>query len=535
MNKLLELPESTFFVYTANEHNGATANVNRQERGQDPRLQMRVREDVDANVPWHALTIDAAYAQVESGPEGLGSGEAAQRLRTFGPNVLERALPDGPFWMLWRQVHNPLIWILIAASVLAVLVGKVTDGLVVLAVVILNSLIGFLQEYRASKAIEALRGMVPENAVALRDGHRCSLLVDALVPGDVVVLASGDKVPADLRLVAVRNLRVEEATLTGESVPVEKGVDPVAEDTSIGDRTSMAFAGTLVTYGTATGVVVATGARTELGRISTLLQQTVELDTPLTRALAVIGKYITVAVLVVSAVILAIGLVRATAAGLPIAEAARETLIFAIALAVGAIPEGLPAIVTIALAIGVRRMAARRAIIRRLPAVETLGSTTVICSDKTGTLTRNEMTVMEVWTPSGGACRVEGVGYAPVGGFRPAGATSFGPAPDGVRQLLRDAALCNDATLRQNNAHWTITGDPTEGALVVAAGKAGISVEEARTRNPRQDTIPFESENQFMATLHKGAARSVLKGAPEVILRRCTDFPDGLDPAAIHV
>jgi Ca2+-transporting ATPase len=486
---------------------------------------------------WHSLGVEEAYQGVGSGPEGLTSEEAQRRLDAHGPNVLDRTSADGPLRILFRQINSPLIWVLLAASVLAVALGKVTDGLVVLAVVVLNSLIGFVQEYRASQAIEALRGMVPENVAALRDGRKTAVPAAILVPGDIVMLASGDRVPADLRLVAAKNLRVDEAALTGESVPVEKSPAPVAEDAPIGDRTPLAFAGTLVTYGTATGLVVATGARTELGRISTLLQQTIALDTPLTRALESVGKYITLAILAVTAVMLAIGVARATGAGLPLGEALRETLIFAVALAVGAIPEGLPAIVTIALAIGVQRMAARRAIIRKLPAVETLGSTTVICSDKTGTLTRNEMTVLEVWTPSAGPCRVEGVGYAPVGGFRPAGRDAFGPAPAEVRRLLEDAALCSDATLHPHHGQWTVTGDPTEGALVVAAEKAGVGVEEARRRSPRLDAIPFESENQFMATLHadpEGSARIVLKGAPEVVLRRCLAGPEGADPDAVH-
>ncbi|MCU0971851.1 MAG: HAD-IC family P-type ATPase, partial [Gammaproteobacteria bacterium] len=289
--------------------------------------------------------------------------------------------------------------------------------------------------------------------------------------------------------------------------------------------------GTLVTYGTATGLVVATGAATELGRISTLLQEATDLETPMTRALAVIGRYIAVAIVAVTAVILAIGVARAMDAGLPLADTLREALVFAIALAVGAIPEGLPAIVTISLAIGVQRMASRRAIIRKLPAVETLGSTTVICSDKTGTLTRNEMTVVEVWTPDGGTCGVEGVGYAPVGSFRRGGTDAA--APEDVRRLLRDAALCSDATLHEHAGHWTITGDPTEGALVVAAEKAGIAVGDARRGEPRRDAIPFESENQFMATLHDApaGARVVVKGAPEVLLRRCEGE---LDAAAVH-
>jgi Ca2+-transporting ATPase len=486
---------------------------------------------------WHALDTAGAFAELRSGPAGLASTEARERLSAHGPNVLERLGGEGPLRILWRQIDNPLIWVLMASAAIAVALGKVTDGLVVLAVVVINSLIGFVQEFRASRAIEALRDMVPEYATALRDGARHTVPVAELVPGDLVLLAAGDKVPADLRLVAVRNLRIEEAALTGESVPVEKTTGPLPADTAIGDRTPMAFGGTLVSYGTGTGLVVATGGATELGRISSLLQQTTDLETPLTRALGTIGKYLAVAIVVVSAVILTIGVLRVTGAGLPLGAALRETLTFAIALAVGAIPEGLPAIVTISLAIGVQRMARRRAIIRKLPAVETLGSTTVICSDKTGTLTRNEMTVVEVWTPAGGACAVEGVGYAPAGGFR-RGAAAGGPAPADVQRLLLDAALCSDAVLREGqDGQWTIAGDPTEGALVVAAEKAGVAVEEARRVHARRDAIPFESENQFMATLHDvpaGGRRVVVKGAPEVVLRRCGDGPDGVDHAALH-
>jgi magnesium-transporting ATPase (P-type) len=487
-------------------------------------------------VPWHSLDLPSALGALASRPEGLTSDEARERLGQYGPNVLERARGDGPLRILWRQIDNPLIWVLLASAAVAVAIGKVTDGLVVLAVVVLNSLIGFFQEYRASRAIEALRGMVPEYATVVRDGGRHRVPVADLVPGDLVLLASGDLVPADLRLAAVKRLRIDEAALTGESVPAEKVVSPVAPDAAIGDRSSMAFGGTLVTYGTATGLVVATGAGTELGRISTLLQEATPLETPLTRALATVGKAIALAIVAVSAVILSIGVLRATAAGLPLDDALRETLIFAIALAVGAIPEGLPAIVTISLAIGVQRMAHRHAIIRKLPAVETLGSTTVICSDKTGTLTRNEQTVVEVWTPAGGPCQVEGVGYAPEGGFR-RGQANAGLAPGDVRRLLLDAALCSDATLHRRGGHWGIAGDPTEAALVVAAEKAGVQVEAERRRHGRLDTVPFESENQLMATLHEqpdGERRVIVKGAPEVVLNRCGVGPDGVDHAAFH-
>ncbi len=486
--------------------------------------------------PWHSLDLADTYAELASSPEGLTSEQARERLAEHGPNVIQRVRGDGPLRILWRQIDNPLIWVLLGSAAVAVGLGKVTDGLVVLAVVVLNSLIGFIQEHRASRAIEALRDMVPEYATALRDGARHRVPVAELVPGDSVLLASGDKVPADLRLTAVKNLRCEEAALTGESVSSEKAVAPVTQEAAIGDRSSMAFGGTLVSYGTATGLVVTTGANTELGRIATLIEGATDLETPLTRALGTIGKYIAVAIVVISAVILTIGVLRATGAGLPLDDALRETLIFAIALAVGAIPEGLPAIVTISLAIGVQRMAKRRAIIRKLPAVETLGSTTVICSDKTGTLTRNEMTVVEVWTPQDGPCQVDGVGYAPVGGFR-RGEADSGAAPEPVRRLLLDAALCSDASLRQAGGHWVITGDPTEGALVVVAEKAGVAVEEARLRHGRHDAIPFESENQLMATLHatpEGGRRAIVKGAPEVVLGRCGDGPDGIDVEAMH-
>jgi len=481
---------------------------------------------------WHALPGEQCWMQLEAGPEGLATAEAQRRLQLHGRNVLERASGDGALVILWRQINHPLIWVLLGSTVLALSVGKVTDGLVVLAVVVLNSLIGLVQEFRASRAIEALSAMVPENVAALRDGQRVSISAAELVPGDVVLLASGDKVPADLRLLAEKSLRVEEAALTGESVPVEKSVAPVPADAAIGDRSPMAFAGTLVAYGTATGLVVATGSRTELGRISTLLQQATQLETPLTQALATIGRYITGAIVVMSAVMLTIGLARAVSAGVAFADAARETLVFAIALAVGAIPEGLPAIVTIALAIGVQRMAARRAIIRKLPAVETLGSTTVICSDKTGTLTRNEMTVVALWTPGTGAWRVQGVGYAPHGGFRSDKSADWGGAPETLRPLLEDAVLCNDASLQPSGTEWIISGDPTEAALVVVGQKAGIDADALRSAKPRLDAIPFESENQFMATLHDdGAARRiVVKGAPEAVLRRCS----AVDPDAVH-
>ena len=472
---------------------------------------------------WHTLDPTEVLARLRSTPEGLTAQGAAERLAQHGPNLIRRTAKVGPLTLIWRQINSPLVWVLIASAVLAVALGKVTDGFVVLAVVVLNTVIGFVQEFRASRAIEALSAMVPENATVRRDGRPVVVPVANLVPGDIVLLTSGEQVPADLRLLAVKTLRVEEAALTGESVPVEKQVAVVAENAGIGDRSCMVFGGTFVTYGTGTAVVTATGNETELGRISKMLRDATDPQTPLTKTLAQIGAVITVAIVAVALVLLAVGTWRLVSHGMMVVSALSETMIFAIALAVGAIPEGLPAIVTIALAIGVQRMAARRAVIRKLPAAETLGSTTVICTDKTGTLTRNEKTVLEVWTPAG-ASIVSGVGYAPTGSFQRDG-QPLDTAPVDVRRLLLDAALCSDATLRRDDAGWHITGDPTEAALVVAAEKAGIRVDDMRRQHARRDAIPFESENQFMATLHvmaDGPARVILKGAPEAVLQRCT-------------
>jgi Ca2+-transporting ATPase len=477
-------------------------------------------------VAWHALSADEALQRLQTRPDGLTSAEAAERRAAHGPNVIPRGRRDTALDLVWRQIHNPLIWVLIAAAVVAMAVDPtdgIKNGLVILAVVVINTFIGFVQEFKAGKAIEALSRMVPENAAVLRDGRKVTVPATDLVPGDVVLLASGDRVPADTRLIQLRNLQVEEAALTGESAPVGKVLAPAASGAGIGDRTCLAFGGTLVTYGAGTAVVVETGARTELGRISTMLKETTDLQTPLTRALKKIGWTITIAIVAIALAMLAFGTWRTIAeTGVGWLTALRETVIFAVALAVGSIPEGLPAIVTIALAIGVQRMAARHAVVRKLPAVETLGSTTVICSDKTGTLTRNEMTVQALWTPASGRVLVSGVGYAPTGQFQRDGA-ALDPLPPDATELLLAGALCNDASLEQAEGQWKIHGDPTEGALVVAAEKAGLAVGEARRKHQRMDAIPFESEHRFMATLHPWhGGRIVVKGAPEVLLRRCT-------------
>ena len=479
---------------------------------------------------WHAIEFNEVLEGVNSNMNGLSTAEAQKRLTKYGANQIKKKNGDGVLKLLWRQINNPLIWVLIASSTLATVLGKITDGLVVLSVVVVNTFIGFIQEFKAGKAIEALSDMVPENATVLRDGQLITIPVADLVPGDIVQLAAGDRVPADMRLIQQKNLQIEEAALTGESVPSQKNIEAVSKDAVIGDRKCIVFSGTLVVSGTATAVVVATGMNTELGKISYMLSETTDLETPLTKKLAVIGNYLTVGILAITSIIMVIGTYRALEQGILLSSALKESLIFAIALAVGAIPEGLPAVVTIALAIGVQRMAKRKAIIRKLPAVETLGSTTVICSDKTGTLTRNEMTVNELWSISN-SIQLSGVGYGAVGTFKLNG-VELTTLPDEMNVLLKNAVLCSDANIVYDGDQYSISGDPTEVALVVAAIKAGIDTDNLRQINLRRDVIPFDSELQYMATLNDNL---ILKGAPEVVLKRCSTHSDGqvLDPQQI--
>lgn len=479
---------------------------------------------------WHALEGGVVLAALDSSSDrGLHASEAEARAARYGANVLSRQRGPSALAVLWRQIDNPIVYLLLGSAALAMALGKVLDGLVVLGAVVVNAIIGFVQEFRAGKAIESLARMVPQHAQVVRDGRPQSLPSSQLVPGDIVLLSSGDRVPADVRLLAVRNLRVDEAALTGESVPANKASAAVDGEAPIGDRTGMAFGGTLVTAGTARAIVVGIGEATELGRISHMLGEVVEMQTPLTRALHSVGKWLTFAVLAVSVVLLGVSVLR----GYSVADA----VLVAITLAVAAIPEGLPAIITIALAIGVQRMAMRNAVIRKLPSVETLGSTSVICSDKTGTLTRNEMTVQALATPQG-TYTVSGVGYAPEGGL----ASEMGDlrgAPSDVRALVEAGALSNDASLHSESGIWKISGDPTEAALVVAAEKTGVEVEALRRDWPRIDVIPFESEHQYMATLHvaPGTGERVvfIKGAPEVILGRSSLTGSMHDAMMSHV
>jgi magnesium-transporting ATPase (P-type) len=456
------------------------------------------------------------FAELETDATGLDTSAAAKRLDRYGPNCLPEAQPRGPLQRLLAQFHNLLIYVLIGAAVIAGIMEHWVDTVVIFGVVLLNAVIGFVQEGKAEDALRAIRDMLSSQAMVLRNGRHVTLPAEQLVPGDVVLLQSGDKVPADLRLFRVKGLQIQEAVLTGESVAVEKGTDAVTEDAALGDRLGMAYSGTLVTHGQASGVVVATGAATEIGRISGLVAQVQTLITPLLRQMAVFSRWLTGAVMVLALAMFAFGVgLRGFSAG--------EMFMTVVGLAVAAIPEGLPAILTVTLAIGVTRLAGRNAIIRRLPVVETLGSVSVICSDKTGTLTRNEMTVQSIATTEG-LYTVEGTGYLPRGDFQLDGRPIEAERAPLLIQAVRAALLCNDATLEHKDQDWLVHGDPMEGALVVAAAKAGLDQEEERRQHPRTDLIPFESEHKFMATLHHshdGRAVIYLKGAPEQILARC--------------
>ncbi len=447
---------------------------------------------------------------------GLTHREAADRLVGFGPNTLPATAGSGVLIRILRQFHHPLIYVLLVAGVITAALGEFVDSAVIFGVVLINSIVGFIQEARAEAALESLRSMVHTHAKVIRDGHERTVPSEDLVPGDLVLLEAGDKVPADLRLVRETELEVDESALTGESAPVPKDEVVVPDSAPVADRRNMAYSGTLVTAGHGSGVVVATGAGTELGEIHRLVGTAQVLATPLTAKLAWFSKVLTIAILALATVTFGIGLLRH--------QDAVETFTAAIALAVGAIPEGLPAAVTITLAIGVSRMAKRRTVIRRLPAVETLGSTTVICADKTGTLTENHMTVQSIWTP-GGVVDVTGAGEGPDGHLRGAdGAPVRSDANAALRWSLLGGAVCNDAALSERDGHWDVVGDPTEGAMLVAAAKAGLAPERLGVDLPRIATIPFTSERQYMATLHRdgdGASVVFAKGSVERMVQLC--------------
>jgi magnesium-transporting ATPase (P-type) len=465
---------------------------------------------------WHAASVDEVLKFYETNLNGLRESEAVERRSRYGLNKLPEAKSRGAIVRFLLQFNNVLILVLLAASLITALLGHWIDTGVILLVVLANAVIGFVQEGKAEQALDAIRKLISAQASILREGHRLTVTAEELVPGDIVVLDAGDRVPADTRLVRLRNLRIDEALLTGESVPVDKNAKAVVTDAPVGDRSSMAFSGTLVVSGHGTGIVVGTGTNTELGRISEMLGSIETLTTPLIRTMNQFARQLAIAILLLSSLLF---LFAAFIRSYPIVDA----FMAAVALAVAAIPEGLPAVMTITLAIGVQRMASRNAIIRQLPAVETLGSVSIICADKTGTFTRNEMTVRSVIAGSKPFV-VTGVGYEPRGSFL-TGENEIDPMQEPLLvELIRAGLLCNDASLRQSDGDWIVDGDPMEGALVSLALKAGIDAELLRKQFPRTDEIPFDAEHRFMATLHHShehGAVAYVKGAPERIIAMC--------------
>ncbi|NNG12599.1 MAG: cation-transporting P-type ATPase, partial [Halobacteria archaeon] len=467
--------------------------------------------------PWHALDSARVMARLQVSQNGLTDDEVTRRLARHGPNRLPEPKTRSPLVRFLFQFHNVLIYVLLVACGVTAMLGHWVDSGVILGVVVINAVIGYVEEGKAEIALRAIRRMLSPKAMVVRAGQRVTLPAEQLVPGDLVLLQSGDKVPADLRLIRVKSLQVQEAVLTGESVAVEKQAGEVADSAVLGDRRSMAYSGTIVTYGQGTGVVVATGLYTEIGRISAMLAHVETLTTPLLRQMGQFARWLTGAIIAIAAATFAFGVLARD-------YTAAEMFLAAVGLAVAAIPEGLPAIMTITLAIGVQRMARRNAIIRRLPAVETLGSVTVICSDKTGTLTRNEMTVKSVATTTG-LFEVSGVGYDPHGGFQLEDKEiQLGDYPI-LSELTRASLLCNDAALHEREGDWVLHGDPTEGALLTLGLKAGLDPAFEMEEWPRTDVIPFESEHRFMATLHHdhaGHGFAYVKGAPERLFEMCT-------------
>ena len=489
-----------------------------------------MNNDNNDRIHWHHLqSEDVARLLCVDLKDGLSSDEVERRQKEFGPNELS-AKHGPPAWKRFvRQFQQPLVYVLIGATAVSFYLGERIDAAVILGVVLFNAIVGYLQEAKAEKAIHALSKMLIAEATVLRGRRKQRVPATQIVAGDVVLLESGDRVPADLRLFHVRNLQIDESALTGESQPVHKHTDALALDTVMADRKSLAFAGTSVTSGRGAGVTWATGDKTEMGRIAWLISEATDLETPLTRKFAQFSRLLLWLVLGLALVTFAVGRWHG--------EKLIDMFMAAVAMAVGAIPEGLPAAVTITLAIGVWRMARRRAIIRKLPAVETLGSTTVICSDKTGTLTENQMTVQEIFAGNE-FYEVIGIGYEPRGTIQQHGKTIVPDKHLGLMATLRAGLLCNDAILVREDKRIRVQGDPTEAALIVAAEKAGMQQGDFH----RLDVIPFESELQFMATLHRGKDGHIIykKGAVERVVSRCSTMLDAhggevsIDHDAIH-
>jgi Ca2+-transporting ATPase len=482
----------------------------------------------------HARSVAQIAAEFRTDPErGLSAAEAQQRLSTLGANELTEKPRPGFLSLLWDQFNNYLVIILIVAALLALALGEYVDAIAIMCIVVLNAVIGVVQESKAEQALAALKKLAAPNAQVLRDGHQISVPSRELVPGDIVLLEAGNYVPADLRLASAVNLKIEEAALTGESVPVEKDASQVVkEDVALGDRKNSAFLSTLITYGRGKGIVTGTGMRTQIGLIAEMIQSYEEEDTPLQQKLEHLGKVLGTACIGICLIVLVYGLIRDTHLTQAFTTGFGNywdtekkdivnLILVAVSLAIAAVPEGLPAIVTICLALGMQQMIKKNALIRKLPAVETLGCATVVCSDKTGTLTQNQMTVVQGWT-GGKRFKVTGEGYDPKGEF------SLDPRADpDATVLLQGAALCNDAKLEEGDAagSWHMVGDPTEGAMVVAAAKGGFWAPELEKSFPRVQEIPFDSDRKRMTTIHRRDASDFIafvKGAPDMLLDQCT-------------
>ena len=494
----------------------------------------------EATLPWHATPVESVQSHWNVGAKGLSSDEVAERRARFGSNSYEIENTNTFLRRLLAQVNNLLIYVLLVAALVTLLTGHELDAVVILAVVVLNVVIGLYQEGKAEKSLLAIKKMLAPKAQTLRDGRLVTLDAEELVPGDTLIVASGDNLPADVRFISTVNLHVDESALTGESVPVSKQSAPVAEDATLGDQFSMGFSGTLVTQGSARGIVVRTGMQTEMGRIGRMLKDVQSTKTPLVESMEGFSRWLTLAILGFAVALFAYG---HWLMSLPMAEA----FMAVVGLAVAAIPEGLPAILTITMAIGVQRMAKRRAVIRRLPAVETLGSVTVICSDKTGTLTRNEMTVQSIVVGSQ-QIEISGSGYIPEGdlihdgkpyALQAINAASLRQGASPLALIGITSALCNEASLsHESDGQWSLTGDPTEGALLTLAMKLGIDIKALPDEMPRRAHIPFESEHRFMATVHREhhdalevSAALLVKGAPEKLLSLSTSQFDSAGQA----
>ncbi len=473
-------------------------------------------QDAEPPAAFHAAPVEAAFEHLLASSDGLSEAEARKRLDKYGPNTAPSAARTPLIIRFLRHFHNALIYVLIAAAAVTWWLGHPVDTIVIAFVVLANAVIGFVQEGRAEAAMEAIETLLSPHAAVYRDGNRSTIDADLLVPGDVVFIEAGDKVPADLRLIETNHLRAQEAILTGESVPVDKSTGPVAADDPLGDRACLAFSGTIVTAGQAKGLVIATGTNTEIGRISKLLSTVDRLQTPLLRQMNLFARWLTLLILLIGSALVAFGVFIRKADF-------TETFMAVVGLSVAAIPEGLPAVLTITMAVGVRAMAGKNAIVRRLPAIETLGAVSVICTDKTGTLTRNEMMAAMVEV-AGTTFQVSGEGYGPTGVLTPA--VPEGPGSAALIDLGRAALLCNDAALASQDGEWRVNGDPMEGALLALAAKVLGDVERVRNAYPRRGVLPFDARHRFMATLNgtDADARIYVKGAPEAIASLCGDM-----------